>query len=101
MIFHSRVILASIRDNGQCPCVWCKIPKSEIYKMGSKSDMVARIKLKRVETEARQHRVARAREHIFELGLGVNSAAVEELLKEFSYVPTIVSNMILCAIFDT
>lgn len=82
-----RVLLATIRDKGQCPCPRCLVPKSHFDLMGMIRDATERIKSLRsylLDT------VKKARSLIYEKGFGIKSAAVEALLKPTSSVPTIV-----------
>lgn len=82
-----RVLLATIRDKGLCPCPRCLIYKSKLDKLGLKRDMATRIdKLRHYMWE----RVQVARKAIYSLGKPINGIAVETMLKEFSGVPTMV-----------
>jgi hypothetical protein len=58
--------------------------------MGTCQDMAQRESHKRVDDLDRRHRVASAREAIYEKRYAVNSAGVERLLFADSLVPTIV-----------
>jgi hypothetical protein len=58
--------------------------------MGKHVDMQQRKTLARVDDVNRRNRVAAAREIIYEKKYAVNSAAVENLLREDSLVPTMV-----------
>ncbi|KAG6915548.1 hypothetical protein DXG01_010983 [Tephrocybe rancida] len=84
--YPEKVLLATIRDKGLCPCPWCLIPKSSVDRMGLVYDIQQRI------TQARKYVtiwVAVARNSIYKQGLGIGSAAVECLLKPTSSVPTV------------
>ena len=86
-----RVLLASVRDKGVCPCPRCLVRKSEIDKIGQKIDARNRL------SKARQYIgnvIQSARRFIYTLGLNVHGAAVERLLFEQSLVPTRVSTFI-------
>ena len=84
----SRVLLATIRDRGFCPCPRCFIVGDKIDRMGLVRDLLARIR------QARQYfgnHVLLAWEFIYKLGKPVTGAAVERILKAQSLVPTVVS----------
>lgn len=59
--------------------------------MGKPRDMSQRVTLARVDDVKRRTRVGAARKAIYEQDLGVDSAAVERLLKDDSLVPAAVS----------
>jgi hypothetical protein len=86
-----RILLASIRNRGKCPCPRCLIPKSRVEKMGMKRDMEERTSLARFDNNHRKWMVATARSIIYEKNYAVNREAVENILKEQSLVPTSVS----------
>lgn len=60
--------------------------------MGKPRDMSQRVTLARVDDVKRRTRVEAARKAIYEQNLGVDSAAVERLLKDDSLVPAAVSS---------
>jgi hypothetical protein len=88
-----RILIATIRDKGLCPCPRCLVRKSEIDKLGQKLD--ARYRINQARTYL-GNTIASARDFIYKLGYGIRSAAVERLLKEQSLVPTPV-----CVCFNT
>ena len=88
------MLLASIRDKGQCPCPRCLIPLSRVQNMGKPLDMKQRRTLARVDDDARKRKVDIVRELIYQKNYVVNSKAVEFFLKDQSLVPTIVSSYI-------
>ncbi|KAJ3786451.1 hypothetical protein GGU10DRAFT_419733 [Lentinula aff. detonsa] len=81
----NRVLLATIRDLGSCPCPRCLIPKSLLDQMGSKRDMKRREKIRIFLVD----KVMRARQWIYNEGSKIRGSAVERLLKETSSVPTL------------
>ncbi|GLB33254.1 hypothetical protein LshimejAT787_0101380 [Lyophyllum shimeji] len=85
--YPEKVLLATIRYLANCPCPRCLIDKDQIFKMGTKFDRRQRENT-REDTPNRRSWIERARQFIFEKGLGVMSAAVERLLKPRSWVPT-------------
>ncbi|KAI0058498.1 hypothetical protein BV25DRAFT_1810603 [Artomyces pyxidatus] len=86
--YPEKVILASIRNLGRCPCPSCLIPKDRIDKLGEPQDMQQRRTLARVDDAKRRSQISSARKIIYEQDFAVNSAAVERILKEESLVPT-------------
>jgi hypothetical protein len=59
--------------------------------MGGKLDLAARTIGQRSHNHAHEYDIKLAREHIYIKNLNVNSAAVERILSEKSFVPTQVS----------
>jgi hypothetical protein len=93
-----RVIIASIRNLGRCPCPRCLIPLDRAANMGMQRDMTQRKNLARIDDANRRDRVKAAREHIYEKSNGINSKGVENLLQETSLVPTTVYTSLLLGI---
>ena len=95
---NQRVLIATIRDKGICPCPRCLITKDRLDKMGLARDIHLRL------TNVRRFfldKVRKAREWIYKKGGGVTSKGVEDILKETLSVPTIVSsnNILDCYTF--
>jgi hypothetical protein len=88
LIRFARILLASIRNLGQCPCPRCLVQLSSIDKLGMRSDMRQRTVNARQDDIRRQSRVISARRLIYEKNHQVTSSAVEGLLKSESLVPT-------------
>lgn len=86
-----RIILASIRNKGQCPCPRCLIPLVRVHNLGKTRDMQQRKSLARVDDEGRRRKVESAREIIYTKNYAVDSEPVENHLKDQSLVPTVVS----------
>ena len=86
-----RVLLASLHNLGACPCPRCKVEKSQILELGMKRDKNRRLREEQVDNDSYRRKVKSARQYIFEQGKGIESAAVEDLLSEESYVPITVS----------
>lgn len=83
-----RVLLATIRDKGICPCPRCLVPKAQLDQLGLLLDTNYRI------NKARKYNidgVNKARDAIYKLGKPIGGAHVEQLLKPTSAVPTMVS----------
>jgi hypothetical protein len=83
----TRVLLSTVRNNGNCPCPRCLVAKTDIHKMGQSLDLRGQL------SKARNYAhdlIKQARLFIYNLGLNVAGAAVERLLSEWSWVPTFV-----------
>lgn len=87
---YSRALLATIRDQGVCPCPRCIIQKDMIPFVGTASDINYRKLCKRKDTEQRIKLVKRASNLIYKKGAVVKSKKVEDLLQSSSMVPTMV-----------
>lgn len=90
VFFFYRILLASIRNRGKCPCPRCLIPLTRVHNLGMARDMSQRLTLARVDDNHHQNLIATARGLIYEKNYAVDSTAVENLLKEHSLVPTTV-----------
>jgi hypothetical protein len=90
--FSCRVLLATIRDKGLCPCPRCLIPKVKIDLMGQVRDLAQRISHPR---NILYDVVQTARRFIYQLALPINGTAVEQLLKPNSSIPTVVCHVCL------
>src|SRR5437899_2739253 len=69
-----RVLLATIRDKGNCPCLRCHTPKVQFSRLGFLSDIHAR--LRNIHTYMRESVLA-ARRMIYSKGVSVKGLAVE------------------------
>lgn len=88
VVTSCRVLLATIRDNGLCPCPRCLTPKTKLDRMGCRWDVDFRLKsIRRYLID----KVQQARRIVYGLGQAVAGAGVDGVLKETSSVPTIVS----------
>ncbi|KAJ3710934.1 hypothetical protein C8R42DRAFT_648374, partial [Lentinula raphanica] len=83
--YPEKVLLATIRDLGNCPCPRCLCPKGSLDQMGTRRDLALR---KNTARTFLINRVKKARDYIYRKGYGIRSARVEELLKPTSSVPT-------------
>ncbi|KAG8741331.1 hypothetical protein FRC10_002993 [Ceratobasidium sp. 414] len=86
--YPERVLLATIRDKGRCPCPRCLIPMNQVHKMGMRSDASARVKTQRHDNLKRQKLINQARSLIYEGNKVVSNTEVEDLLQPTSLVPT-------------
>jgi hypothetical protein len=87
-IAANRILLASIRNLGICPCPRCLIPLSHAHCFGMARDTAQRTAIVRVDNQTRQNKVYAARRLIYEKQYRVNAAAIEDLLKDESLVAT-------------
>ena len=83
-----RILLATIRNLGACPCPRCTIPKANVPELGTKYDDSRRSKFARIDDHSLQSTIKSARKAIYEGGRGVKSTAVEKMLQKESLVPT-------------
>lgn len=88
-----RVLIATIRNLGGCPCPRCLIPKEDLQNVASEDDMFQREALSRHDTADRRAKICAARKVIYEQHLVVNTPQVEVLLKPESLVPTVVRTL--------
>jgi len=84
-----RALLATVRDQGLCPCPRCTVLKEDLDRLGTKQDMNSRNNGKYIREYIRS-KVVMARTWIYQMGDGIASATVERLLKPLSLVPTMV-----------
>lgn len=86
-----RVLIASIRDKGLCPCPRCLMPLNKVHNLGTKLDMKQRQTLARTDDLDRRTRVKEARSIIYDKDYAVNNDASEKLLIDQSLVAIEVS----------
>jgi hypothetical protein len=91
----NRVLIATVRHLGGCPCPRCLIPKDRIHNMGRPQDRTQCVTLARDDVN-RRSLVSEARKLIYEKDLGVGSTRVEHMLKPQSWVPTLVRLQVPC-----
>ncbi|KAG6916065.1 hypothetical protein DXG01_008590 [Tephrocybe rancida] len=87
--YPGKVLMATIRQLGGCPCPRCILPKSKIQYIGTPEDRVARIQMERVDNLSRHNKITKSRQFIYNKNFAVDSAAVERELKPESLVPTV------------
>jgi hypothetical protein len=95
MTHKTRILIAGIRNLGKCPCPRCLIPLSRVHNLGMARDMAQRETMARVDDIHRRSSVNTARQLIYEKNYRVNSAAVENILRDKSLVPTAVREVYL------
>ena len=80
---------------GTCPCPRCLIPKCRFHQVAAERDILQRTLLQRCDNKDRHDKVVAARQLIYEKHYAVHNFQVEELLKDESLVPTLVSIYLL------
>lgn len=88
-----RVLLATIRNLGGCPCPRCELPKDQIPQVGTIPDDNRRVRLKRTNGTQFSRNIQNAREAIYQYGKTIKSKVVEDILFPLSYVPTSVNSI--------
>ncbi|EPQ54112.1 hypothetical protein GLOTRDRAFT_94482 [Gloeophyllum trabeum ATCC 11539] len=84
----ARVLLATFRNFGSCPCPRCKVPKDKISDIGMQCDETRHQRDAHMDDFPAQRTTERARNFIYKDGRGVKSTAVKGLLAKESLVPT-------------
>jgi len=85
-----RILISCIKFLAKCMCPRCLSLKSNITQVGSKMDMRNRVKLERVDTEARCYDIEVARKMLFKKGINISSIKIDRVLGPTSAVPTCV-----------
>ena len=93
------MLIASIRDKGQCPCPRCKVTKEEVSNVGMPPDMEIRQSRAWKDDEDHQNWVKAAWSLIYQKGYVVNSTHVDDLLKVDSLVLTEASFTVFLLVF--
>ena len=86
-----RILLASIRNLGRCPCPRCLILLDHVPNMGMHRDMAQCMSLAQINNPEWCSHIKAAREIIYVKGFKTDSKAVEDLLQQDSLVPTAVN----------
>ncbi|KAJ7101338.1 hypothetical protein B0H15DRAFT_936529 [Mycena belliarum] len=87
--YPEKVLLATIRNLGKCPCPRCLVTKDKLDQVGTVRDDKTRVNARRVDDEERRGYVQIARDWIYRTGRIIRSAKVEGLLAAKSLVPTV------------
>ena len=85
-----RVLIANIRNLGNCPCPRCLIPKLKFQDVATENDILQRSILMRHDMVERREKILCARRLIYEEQYVIDTPQVKALLKPESLVPTIV-----------
>jgi len=89
--YPEKVLIATIRDMGRCPCPRCTIKKEDFGALGTTIDAKSRQTNQRHDDEHFRATVQEARNNIYQGGYALGSEpGVEILLREQSLVPTLV-----------
>ncbi|KAH7920743.1 hypothetical protein BV22DRAFT_1020666 [Leucogyrophana mollusca] len=84
--YPEKILLATVKDLGRCPCPRCYTLKSLADNVGLLRDMRSRL------TQCRQYsleKIRRARDFIYKSGFALDGPAIDRVLKPESWVPTI------------
>lgn len=84
--YPEKVLIATIKDMGSCPCPRCLMPKASFHLLGLFRDM--RYRMANIRTYCLAG-VTRARAFVYESGNTVDGSKVQRTLGEGSWVPTI------------
>ena len=84
----NRILLTTIHDNRSSPCPQCCIPRVLFGCLGFVLDILSR--LSQVHNYL-QNKICSARHAIYQCGKAIKSVTIEQILKEHSLVPTLVS----------
>jgi hypothetical protein len=95
---NGRILMACIRNLGNCPCPRCTLPLSDVHLVGTTRDRRNRKKLARTDDHRYKLTISNARKAILDRNYAVNSAVVERLLKPRSLVPTTVRHSFFASI---
>jgi hypothetical protein len=87
------MLMTCLRYLAMCPCPRCLLLKSRIPRIGSNADEINRVKLARLDSNARRRKIETARRLIFDQGVNVSSKRIDNLLQSQSLVPTRVSGL--------
>jgi hypothetical protein len=80
--------VATIRDQGRCPCVRCLVTIPQIPALGTSEDQILHQTMLHVESEERQQLVKDARDKLYKEGYAITGENVDGILKDESLVPT-------------
>ncbi|KAF9046642.1 hypothetical protein BJ165DRAFT_1611041 [Panaeolus papilionaceus] len=82
--YPEKVLLATIRDKGTCPCPRCLVQSKNLDQLGTCEDTDIRSEYRTYNAK----KVQRARNFIYNKAKPITGTNVEALLKEHSFVPT-------------
>ncbi|RXW16502.1 hypothetical protein EST38_g9352 [Candolleomyces aberdarensis] len=85
--YPEKVLIATIRYNGGCPCPRCLITKDKLDQLGTEADRTFREDYARRDDASRQSTVEEARIKVFNDGAAISGTHVERLLKAESLQP--------------
>ncbi|KIK04639.1 hypothetical protein K443DRAFT_92736, partial [Laccaria amethystina LaAM-08-1] len=85
--YPEKVLIATIKSLGRCPCPWCFVRKDQIGDLGTANDMKHHENIC-TDSQDRQEKAKTARKGIFQKGHAVASNVFNTLLGVTSMVPT-------------
>ncbi|KAI0366150.1 hypothetical protein BV20DRAFT_1038521 [Pilatotrama ljubarskyi] len=85
--YPEKVLLTAIKNLGKCPCPRCLVTKAQIPASGTKPDIALRKNHERLDSDALQYDIRRARDWMFTKGYSPTSAYVQRLLDSRSLTP--------------
>ncbi|KDQ25345.1 hypothetical protein PLEOSDRAFT_160001 [Pleurotus ostreatus PC15] len=86
--YPEKILLATIKYLGGCPCPRCLVKKADIPNLGLQKDMKTRERSGRKDSPWLQRKIDTVRDWIFSKGQLVAGSAVDKVLKAESLVPT-------------
>ncbi|KIO27586.1 hypothetical protein M407DRAFT_23129 [Tulasnella calospora MUT 4182] len=86
--YPEKVLIAAIRNLGNCPCPLCLVHRDDIYLLGTVQDQETRSGHPRMDDADHQRRVQLARDIIYKQGYAPGNEHGELFLKEDSSVAT-------------
>ncbi|KAG6905478.1 hypothetical protein DXG01_002467 [Tephrocybe rancida] len=96
--YPEKILIASIRNQGLCPCPRCLTAKTELSHLGTEVDQENRIALRRIDNEDHRLKMAKATSYIYDSKkqFAINGSVIEKLLKDQSLVavPILVVNLL-------
>ncbi|KIM54424.1 hypothetical protein SCLCIDRAFT_136862, partial [Scleroderma citrinum Foug A] len=87
--YPEKILLVTICDNGSSPCPRCCVPRALFGRLGFVSDILSRLSQ---ACNYLQNKIRSARHAIYQCGKAIKSVTIEQILKEHSLVPTLVSS---------
>lgn len=82
------MLLATVREQGRCPCPRCTTKKTDLDRLGDKTDEKTRTENVRTVTRSLLDNISYVRKLIFGDGRAVNAEACEARLRPESNVAT-------------
>ncbi|KAG8945266.1 hypothetical protein FRC04_001106 [Tulasnella sp. 424] len=86
--YPEKVLIATIRNLGNCPCPLCLVHRDNIHLLGTTQDQQTRSDQERIDDEDRRRRVTLARNIIYQQGYAPGNEHSENFLKKDSLVAT-------------
>ncbi|EGO04994.1 hypothetical protein SERLA73DRAFT_44268, partial [Serpula lacrymans var. lacrymans S7.3] len=87
--YPEKILIASIRNLGSCPCPRCLISMVDVPNVGSEENMQRQTLLARMDNSERCSKVITTQKMIYGQNYAVTSVRVNDILKPESMVPTL------------